>query len=205
MPNFKTGDVFRLQLSDDQAVSGRVMLDIYRQCVQPRRIDSQSPLAFFNKALLVEIYRQDTPFPVRDGAKLLIPGCFVSSAPVASGEWPVIGHEDIDPATVEFPAGLGTEGPEPHFYRGEVILPISLDFHEVMRMNVFPTKLASSEMPKLCENYLSGKVSAMPNLANTDLRFSTYRDGVYRALGEDPTQPYSSFLARYGFDLGRFY
>lgn len=205
MPEFKIGDIFRLDMPGGKSISGRVILDLYRQCLRPGKIGTDSPLAFVGRSILLDFYKEFSTHPVRDGATLLIPGCFVDSGPLQSGSWPIVGYETVEPTAVDFPEGLVNRGSEPYFVRGEVTLPLRLEFHDAMRINVFITRVASSKLPIVCERYLAGDTSSVPNLSTSDLRFSPHRNEVYSALGEDPKEPYYVFSQRHGFDLARFY
>lgn len=57
MKRYETGDLFVFPLPTGEWMCGRVMLDIGRQCVQPKLLEVGSPLASFPNALLIEVYR----------------------------------------------------------------------------------------------------------------------------------------------------
>jgi hypothetical protein len=58
MTNYTTGDLFVFPLRPTgEWMGARLMLDIERQCVQPKLIDLGTPLYAFPKARLIEVYR----------------------------------------------------------------------------------------------------------------------------------------------------
>ena len=72
MAEYKSGDVFVFQMTDDEWVGGRVILDVKRQCIQPRLLKDHSPLASFNGAILIEVYRSISQSPaIEDTTSLL--------------------------------------------------------------------------------------------------------------------------------------
>jgi len=207
MAAYKTGDVFTMKLADGRTTSGRIMLDVHRQCVQPKRVRPDSTLGFFNHSLLVDLYRSSG-----DLGERLIPGVFTDAKALTSGAWTIIGHEPVDPTTVEFPETLFTEGPHPRFIRGEVKLPVNLSYEEVMELNVFSTSEPSRVLAAIALYYLSHRESGgdppAPSggtLAASDLRFSLHRQRVEAALGDADREPYFAYSLRHGFDLRRFY
>ncbi len=214
MAKFGTGDLFTFPLPTGGQLSGRIMLDVNRQCVRPKLIAPGSMLSFFGRSLLLEIYAEAVTPPLARRPGLLVPGLFMDSGYLAVGEWEIVGHETVDPATVEFPEALVAQGPHARFVRGEVNLPLALEYEDVRRIGAYRSIVPSSALGDICAFYLGRAADpdapALPpgdvrSLAGSDLRFSPHRDEVYRALGEDPDEPYDRFAKRHGYDLGRFY
>jgi len=211
MAKFKCGDMFAIVLPNGRYVCGRIMLDIDKQCVKPQLLPPGSPLQFFGKAVLVDVYRETTPEPTVVRSNALINGIFVDPRALQKGDWPIVGHEEVDPTTVEFPEGLiGVEG-RAAFRRGEISLHLPLRSADVRRIGVYNALLNPVNIPDTVLYYLGLK--GLINLSNpeaaslkrNDLRFSDHRAEVYHLLGEDPSQSYDEMSTRLGLNLSRFY
>jgi hypothetical protein len=214
MKKFQTGDVFSFELPEGGHLSGRIMLDVNRQCIRPKRVKADSTLGFFNRALLVEVYRQNTASPGKERAETLIPGVFVDQRALERGRWEIVGHENVDPTKVEFPEALVTEGPRPQFIWGELALALNITYQDVMRIEVYSAIKPSVLLNEIAAYYLRRATS--PNepelppgniisLASSDLRFSAHRDYVYQSLKRDLHQSYFEAALQAGYDLRRFY
>jgi len=214
MARFRTGDIFSFPLPNGEYLSGRILLDVKQQCVRPKRLKPDSPLGFFSNTLLLETYTRTSSTPSAAPSEVLIPGVFMDAGSLQSGLWEIVGHQEVDPTTVEFPESLLNLGPHPHFVRGEILLPLGLTSGDLARINVYRTIEPSSMLGEKCAYYLerlsSPESAALPpgdirSLAGSDLRFSEYRDEVYQALGQDKDQSYYEMSTRLGHDIGRFY
>jgi hypothetical protein len=214
MTKLKAGDIFTFQLPTKEYMCGRIMLDVKQQCIRPRLLKPDSPLNFFNGSLLVEIYKSTFPEPTANHSEILIPGVFIGSNSLESGEWSIIDHEDVDPKEVAFPESVVSRGLDAQFVRGEIALDIDLQKEELERINVYGTKKPSGILGEICLYYL-GRSDEINNprlrdielrsLKDSDLRFTAYRSEIYRLLGEDENQSYYEMSTRLGYDIGRFY
>jgi hypothetical protein len=214
MTKFKAGDIFAFKLNTDEYICGRIMLDVKQQCIRPKLVKPDSPLTFFNGSLLVEVYKATFPEPTASRSELLIPGIFVGSNSLESGEWSVMGHEDVDPTQVEFPEALVARSLRAQFIRGEIALDIDLKEDELKRINVYRTKKPSGILGEICLYYL-GRAAEIDNprlrdielrsLKDSDLRFTEYRSEIYHLLGEDEKQSYYDMSTHLGYDIRRFY
>ena len=215
MAAYKTGDLFSFPLPTGEQMAGRILLDVKRQCIQPRRLTPSSPLAFFNGSLLIETYRQTSPEPVREASsEVLIPGLFTDPRSLESGRWTVTGSRDVDPAEVDFPQALFLAGPKVHFVWGEISLPARLTYADFQRIDIAHTIEPSGILGEICLYHLgrSGEIGnpalqdvELRNLAHGDLRFSPHKKEVYASLDEDVRGSYYEVALRLGQDLRRFY
>lgn len=214
MKNFITGDLFAFQLPTEEWMFGRILLDIYQQCIKPDLLETGSPLASFPKALLVEIYEtvSDSPRPA-DLTNRLIPGMFVTPGSFQNDQWQIVGHQDVNPETVEFPEALINKGRGAHFVRGEISLPIDLSFQQVQELNVYLTEHPSGRIGQICLYHLNRKeeinkppkIIELSNLGRSDVRFTAYRHSIYHKLNEPEHQSYFEMALRLKYDLRRFY
>jgi hypothetical protein len=92
---FKAGDIFALELPTGEYVTGRVLLDVKHQCIRPKLLLSDSPLSFFNGAVLTEIYKQSFPEPTTERSEILISGIWTDSGSFKRGRWNIIGYEAL--------------------------------------------------------------------------------------------------------------
>lgn len=214
MTKFKAGDIFAFQLPTKEYMCGRIMLDVKQQCIRPRLLKPDSRLNFFNGSLLVEIYKSTFREPTANHSEILIPGVFIDSYSLESGEWSIIDHKDVDPKEVAFPESLIARGIGAQFVRGEIALDIDLQNEELERFNVYGTKNPSGMLGQICLYYLGradeindpslGDIEFL-SLKDSDLRFTAYRSEIYGLLGEDENQSYYEMSTRLGYDIGRFY
>ncbi len=217
MTTTNTGDLFAFPLPSGEWMCARIMLDVHQQCVRPGLIAPGSPLVSFPKALLIDVYRSVLPALDAAGddvpADVLIPGIFVSTGCFENGVWHVVGHRDVDPATVEFPEALVNRGPQATFVRGEVELPIEISFGRVREINAYKTEypcgilgeIALCQLGRAAEIDKPEAALALRDLRRSDLRYSEHRHWIYEQLGEDEDQPYDRMARRMGHDLSRFY
>ncbi|MFN6471993.1 MAG: Imm26 family immunity protein [Nostoc sp. SerVER01] len=214
MTKFKAGDIFAFKLPTNEYMSGRIMLDVKQQCIRPKLLKPDSPLNFFNGSLLVEVYKLTSSEPTLHRSEVLIPGVFVSSNSLESGEWSIIGHEDVSPTEVEFPEAMVAHGLRAQFVKGEIALDIDLKEEDLERLNVYRTKKPSALLGEISLYYL-GRADEINNprlrdielrsLKDSDLRFTEYRSDIYLLLGKDENQSYYEMSNRLGYDIRRFY
>jgi hypothetical protein len=214
MAKFKAGDIFTFKLPTNEYMCGRIMLDVKQQCIRPKLIKPESPLNFFNGSLLVEIYKSTSSEPTANRSEVLIPGVFIGSNFLESGEWSIMDDENVDPKEVEFPESLVARGLRAQFIRGEIALDIDLKEEELQRLNVYRTKMPSAIIGEICLYYL-GRADEINNpqvqdiellsLKDSDLRFTEHRSEIYHMLREDENQSYYEMSTRLGYDIQRFY
>jgi hypothetical protein len=210
IPDASAGDLFALPLPGGEYVTGRVMLDVKRQGIVPRRIREGSPLGFAGDSLLLEIYDNVARDPSPGRSALLVPGIWVYSL----GRWPIVGHLEIDPTTVSFPQALLESGLVAHLVWGDLLLPIpGMSLDEYQSIAVRHSMMPPRGLPEIVLQLLGrgaevreGVLSPTERtLADSDLRFSPHQRRVFELLNEPPEEPYYSFALRHGSDTRRFY
>lgn len=214
LPNsvkYKPGDIFAFPLTNDQYMFGRIMLDIEKQCVKPKLIDSESPLLAYSKSLLIEVYREVRDSKNFPGGEILIPGFFLDPEPIKLGEWEIVGYQKIDPIRIDFPEILAPCDIFWALERGEIreLLPEDLDENEDWIVREFI--VSPYALPDICLNLLGMDRFIQPTDRNSikieklDLRFSPHRTQIYQMLEEDENQSYYEMSSKSGFDVTRFY
>jgi len=170
-----------------------------------------SPLLIHDRAILVEVYTGLNTAPTFKRSEILLPGVFVDSESLRSGDWGIIDHVEVNPTEVEFPEGLAPFAGHAFFRKGEISLQLPLTEDDARRINVSDTGIPSAALPDVCLYYLDLKhliqheYAEACHLKNADLRFSDQRREIYRMLGEDETLSYFQMSRRIGFDITRFY
>ncbi len=215
MTNFKCGDIFSVQLPNQKYISGRVMLDVYKQCYETNIIKELSGLFFYQECILVEVYSELFDEPTPKQSKILISGIFFANDPQRISTWELIGHQPVDPLQVEFPETLPSIGVQDCLVRGEITLPLRGRKRQRHFPYGLPDILPALTSPKAIVNislyYLNLKhlittpYPEMHNLATSDLRFSEHRSRIYEILGEDENQSYYEMSSKLGFDITKFY
>lgn len=215
MIGFRAGDIFSFALPDGLWMFGRVLLDVKRQCIEPRLLEMGSPLSSFNGMMLVEIYSQTAPSQdfSEEEIEVLIPGIFIGADLLEDGDAAIVGHRPVDPAEVEFPEGFMGGGPLPRFIRGELDLPVDLASLELQEEEPRVKRYPSGILDQLCLVRLGrGEELGRPanllklvDVAASDMRYSDLRCRLYELLGEDEHASYYDLSRRKGLDLSRFY
>ena len=211
MAKYQTGDLFAVPLAGGSYVTGRIMLDVKQQCIKPKLITGESPMAFYSGTVLVEIYRETTAEPTAQRSEVLIPGIYIDPEPLKDGAWSIIGHIDVDPQTVEFPESVNPFNTTINLTRGEVSLPLGPGIDEWRGISIPQAINSPYLLPDTCLFYLGQTDKIDPRklkaaqLTDRDLRFNERRTEVYEALGLAPEQPYYQFALQHGFDTARFY
>jgi hypothetical protein len=62
MARFKHGDIFAVQLPNQQCLFGRILLNVKEQCVKPKLLEPGPSLTFFGGSLLISIYAEQRAF-----------------------------------------------------------------------------------------------------------------------------------------------
>jgi hypothetical protein len=204
------GSIFAIPLPNGRFGAGRLLLDVNRQCIRPALLPPDSPLGFFNGALLVEVYREVADEQRVVGGDVLIPGVFVDPSALRSGEWPVTGYHAVDPTKLEFPESLLPVGAHAQFRRGEIALELRLRPREADAINVRPTAYSARHLLNICLSLLGLEAEVEPEyrgltLGDSDLRFSPHRAYVYRRLKADVHESYFALALRHGWDPRRLY
>ena len=211
MARFKHGDIFTVQLSNQQYLFGRILLNVKEQCVKPKLLEPGSPLTFFGGSLLIEMYRVMSATPDFDGSEVLLNGVFVDPRSFKRGLWTIVDHQEVDPTQVEFPEGLVATGHRASFQCGEVKIPVELSEQDLRQIHVYPTQQSSLALADICLYYLELKhlieheYRDNKHLRYSDLRFSDHRRKVYQLLGEDENQTYYQMSTKLDHDITRFY
>ncbi len=211
MPKYKHGDVFSFKLTDEKYISGRIMLDIHKQCVKPKLIEPDSPLSVYDDTLLVEIYKELSENTAFRESEVLIPGFILAPEPIKLGEWEIVEHKKVDPLQVEFPETFALVNGRQCFERGEIRLNLPQNLDRDDGWDIYPTIKSPYALPKICLYYLGLKEFLSPaqmktmNLKRSDLRFSERHSVIYKMLNEDANQSYYEMSRRFGYDITRFY
>jgi len=211
MARFKHGDIFAVQLPNQQYLFGRILLNVKEQCVKPKLLEPGSLLTFFGGSLLVEMYRKLSAAPGLSESEVLLNGVFVDARSLKRGLWKIIDHQEVDPTQIEFPEGLVATGRGASFQRGEINMPVALSGQDVSRIHVYPTQQSSLALADICLYYLGLKhlieheYRDTKHLRYSDLRFSDHRSEIYQLLGEDESQTYYQMSTKLGYDITRFY
>jgi hypothetical protein len=211
MSNYKIGDIFSIQLPNQKYIFGRILLDVNKQCVKPKLIDTNSPLSSYDGCLLVEIYKELSDNPNFLGQEKLIPGFFLMPDPIAEQEWLIIDHLEVDPQQVEFPETIFLYNGRQVFQRGEISLPIPEQLDENDGWDIYPSITSPYALPKICLYYLGLKEFLTPAQQNTmtlerlDFRFSHLRRELYEKIRENENESYYEMSIRLGYDIRKFY
>jgi hypothetical protein len=199
----RVGDVFSLSIAKGEQVFGRVLLDVQEQCIKPKRILTSSPLTFFKQAHLVEVTRDE------GGAQIIVPGTFVHAVELSK-----VGHRAVDPTKVEFPWALSLYGPRPHFYWGELRIPVSLPIPQYRAIEISPRlSPVNTLIPRSL--YRMGRRDEIDRStyrdielfspAADDLKESPHRARIEALVADRVLTDYYSTAAAYGYDLQRLY
>jgi hypothetical protein len=144
---------------------------------------------------------------------LLIPGAFVESQEVGR-TWPIIGHNLVDPRTVEFPEaliGFMHQGGDGAFRCGEISIPVPLSSYDVQdRIDVYMRRHSAYLWPFTCLRVMGREKEVpaeykMASLSGGDLRYSPHRAEVYQYLPFGMEEPYFQKQEQMGLHLERFY
>lgn len=211
----RPGDIFNVPLPNGKYATAKILLDVRNQCVKPKLIKPPSPLLSFATGMLVDLLSTVVDAPGYRPGNTIIRGVFVSPKLLESGDWPIIVNERVEPTQVEFPETLISHQDRANFRRGEVVLPVDLDWNELERIGAFSSVMPHVMFPGCCMFYLgmkddivSAKLPARPeaySLSDADLRFNPHREMVYKLMGADPNQKYFELALTMGFDIRRFY
>lgn len=214
MVKSKVGDIFCFQIPNEEYIFGRILFDVTQQGSKPKLLKSNSPLIFFNDSLLVEFYRITSTSDVFDESitsDLLVNGVFIDPIFIKKGVWKIVGFQNVNPEQVDFPEALTAFEDHALFRKGEIALPLNLSESRLREINVYPTVFPPVVLFDIClyylglYSYINPEYISTSNLSHSDLRFSNFRDQIYKILGEDSKQSYVDASKKYGCDFFRFY
>jgi hypothetical protein len=145
----------------------------------------------------------------------LIPAILISAGCIEEGTWEIVGFEEVDPRSVEFPEGLSSEkAVKGALMKGECRVLFEIEFSELEKIDLPPKGNVCRVLPEIVLFQLGRKDEInnprltdkeIRNPANFDLRFSTHRKKIFELAGLDPNETYYELSKRMGFDIGRFY
>jgi hypothetical protein len=196
----RDGDLFAIPLPDRDWLTGRLLLDVNRVLAGKH-------------LLLVEVYAEPSAEPSERVSRALIPSAWVDAdglAGRAGPRWPIVGHRAVVPAEVDFPERVINVGGKTTFEKGELRVPIPAPLSEMDRYECDTLALLSSQLIDVCNYYLDRKQHLGPrpetfSLRRIDLRFSPYREEVYRLMGEAPGRRYAEWATGQGLDPARLW
>ena len=207
----KAGDVFRIKVTGNNYVFGRILLDVTSQCKGKVPVDSN--LNFFGGAILIEMYNQFSQENKLDiiNARVIIRGMFTSTSGIKDGVWEIIDHIPVIPELVEFPEALGSSKVV-YLSVGELKLKTKLKTNQYEEIGVYSTLESSYAVGSICLHYL-GKDDLIEEqfkwpeyLENSDLRYRPeMRKKIIKQAGYDDSKSYYENALERGFDLKRFY
>jgi hypothetical protein len=210
----KAGDIFCLPLTPTEWLSGRVLLDIGRQCVAPHRLPAGSPLANLGDTLLVEIHGEPVREPCLANERILVPSAYVSTSSFANGGWTVIDESSLNPEAVSFPATLTGGVPTASVIWGEVSLRTAISIPEFVKLGFLRTVHQGNRVPAKCLVELGRADELDParhpspdalRFSNNDLRLSEKGREIMANAGLPPNPRYYDEAAARGIDTRRFY
>ena len=212
---FKAGDIFAVEIAPNEYAFGRVLLDVYKQCVKKGHIGINHSLALGNrKTIFIEFYREvfnEKRFDV-ENPELLIPGIFTLNLCLLDFEWEVVGHKPVDPVKVDFPESLSIDGAfKGKFIKGELYAEVAITVEEIEQIRIYPSLESLMAIPEYIlyslrrQDEINEERRQFRDLKNIDLRFSEYRDKIYALLPLEFHKPYYELAKERGFDLARFY
>ncbi|WP_407885979.1 hypothetical protein, partial [Scytonema sp. NUACC26] len=175
----------------------------------------ESPLMFYSLSLLVEVYKEVSEQPIFTPSEVLINGYYLNRDPLKSGEWQIVGHQQIEPCQVEFPETLIRNDSFWSLQRGELRIAVEVDWGEERpSWNILPTLLSPYALPNFCLYHLDCQHLLKPveplgvdywNLKRIDLRYSNIRSEIYALMEEDENLSYYDISTKWGGDIVRFY
>jgi hypothetical protein len=205
------GKIFAVPLPDGTYVCGRVLLDIYG-LLKRRLFPVDSPLPGLGQAFLVEMYSGISKIAEFVPSPVFVPGAFIESKEIGKA-WPVVGHETVDPRSVEFPEsliGFSHAGGETAFECGEISVALPLSRKELQRIAVLKSAHPAFLWPFTLLRTM-GRESEVPvgyktaTLTDADLRFSPRRPRIFEHLPFSMEQTYFERQAQLGLNFERLY
>lgn len=211
-PAFKHGDIFAVPLPDGRFLPGRVMLDIYG-CLKKRMLPHDSPLPGLGKAVLAEMYSVTSKHLDFEKSAISIPGAYVDSDEIGVG-WPIIGNLPVDPHDISFPEtliGFNHENGEVAFECGELRINVPLHEEDARKINAYKSPHTSFLWPITCAQNINRpdlvpeKYRSYNGLVTSDLRYTLFRDAIFKHLPINPDDSYFTQQCQMGFNIGRLY
>lgn len=213
--NYKAGDIFTIEIADNEFAFGRVVFDAKGQGIDKGLINSGSTLALTEKdTIFIEIFKQTSNEQTFDKSNLdiLIPGIFTLNLDLVDFLWKIVDYIEIDPIQVDFPEFLSVDGPfNGKFIKGEIEQQVEISMPEVEEIMIYPSIKSVITIPEYIlhalgrENEIRENRRPLRDMKVNDLRFSDYREKVYALLPPEFKKPYYELAKEKGFDLARFY
>jgi hypothetical protein len=206
----KVGELIAIPIEGAGFVTGHVLLNI-RDGRTASMLPARSRLREHG-SLLLDVYGPMTSDPDINASESLIRGIWTDDQSVRGRDrWPTIGQRAVVPQHVEFPEYVINVSAVASFERGELIYPVRALSGQLEKIQVRQPFVPSPQLWRICAN-LVGRADVLGSDAplfrldaSMDLRYSPYRDDVYRALGADPKRSYWDWATAEGLDPGRFW
>lgn len=209
----KAGDIFYHELSNGQFMFGKVLLDIYKQCIEPKKVvREESYLRFTDKGYVVQVYDGIFNSKEERPTEVLIPGVSVFSGALEDGLWIICDHEESTAQNVDFEEVFYKRNDGIYLRRGEVFekTNLSVDEYEDHDLEdgglINPHLLFDTALILLNKEDLQ-RYSHAEDMVEYDKRFGDQeiRKKVYEGLGVDVEISYYDLALKYGYDTARFF
>mgnify|MGYP003623384812 CR=1 FL=1 len=212
----KTADVFSVKVAENAFIFGRVLFDVTKQYMKNTSAEERhNSLDFFNKCMLVEMYKgvyQD-PSEMAD-AEIAVPCEFIPGSFFKDYECTLTGHTPVNPELIRFPEYLTSYGRDYFFSTGELRIKIPIDTKMYEEIKVHPcfgsgywlvmAVLDASGRLDLADE--EDRIPGRNYFRASDLHASPdIRAQIYALAGEDPAQSYYELALKHGYDLKRLY
>jgi hypothetical protein len=138
---YKTGDIFSIEVGNNEFVFGRVLFDTKEQYIKKLSPDEQkSYFNFFSNCFLMETYNGvfDTLDKV-DYKKIAVKSNFVSKDIFKRDDVKILHNIPVDPKNVTFPEVITTFNSDYFFSVGELNIPIKITSKERDDIHVYPS------------------------------------------------------------------
>jgi hypothetical protein len=214
---YKPGDIFNFEINKKEFGFGRVILDVYPQCVKTGLIDKHSLLLFGNEeSIFIELFKQTSSNPLFeiDTNAVLVPGLFPSNFALVDYFWQVVGYEPVDFTKIDFPEFLTHDGAtHGKFIKGEISITIEVPYEEVEAINIYANELAVISIPDVVlfglgrfdEMESDQALSYFVDMSKNDIRFSDVKEKIHAKLPDIFKGAYYEVSKALGYDLKRFF
>lgn len=215
--NYKVGDIFSFEIAPNEYAFGRILLDI-NECLNKKLIDKTSTIYFGNDdTIFIELYKQTFSKKKVDVNELdiLITGLYTSNAALLLNRWQVFDFKKVTYKDIDFPESLSNSGAfNGNFTKGELKFKINISYEEIEKINIYRIEHGAIKIPQIVlyalgrkdEIKLEDDKKEIRNIENYDIRFSKYKDEIYKLLPEEfKNTSYHDLAKKKGFDTKRFY